>query len=1076
LKWTIGGQTGEDEPELAGAFFLGPPLPLMGQLFVMAEIKGEIRLVVVDAETGRYQWSQQLAVVGQRNILADQSRRLAGASPSFADGVLVCPTSAGAVVAVDISNRTLLWGFTYDSQRVALQSQWNRQTRSSVQVAEEFWTDATVAIDSGKVILTPRESQQLYCLDLLTGKPLWPAKHRSELVFHACIHNGVAVFVGNDRVAGINLEDGTPAWNENIMLESLPSGRGFYSEQYYYLPTTGAKLLKIDLSAGEVARSYETEHALGNLICFQEQVISLTPSKLETYYQAEPLRELVEAQLKENPDDPDALAQHAELLLQDGNQAEALKSLRRAYELAPENFRIARLLSQTILSGLRTDFAEYRDIAIELRPLIESPAQQVEYQRLMATGHRELGESVKAFEAYMKLAAPTSLVSSPDALEEVDRSHSVRRDRWLQAQLLALLNKADDKQRPALEALITEKLSTALATDSLASLREANDLFGFLPESEPVRLRMAELYQEAGRPLQAEVMLTHLQQASNPQIAMTAAYRLAVMLEQAEKLPEALKQYRHLAQQFPEQVIAQAQTAESLLAEFQQRHAEVPLLGTAGVWPNGRAEAALDNTRPVVQPRFERIFPIAVRQLVGPSPVGMQVAFDQSHTDLLVTSGWGHELQRASLLRSDGRSSSLSNYNVASYDALGHLLIASVGAELVAVDLMAPLREQDGDHSATLWRHDTSHSGQKSVRIQTKGLENPWGSARYVGIDSEGRRVGAVGPITRRGVCVQSSIEVICLDPMTGEPIWSRRDTEPGSQLFGDADHLFVVSPQGKTRVLNMLDGSELGTRQLPGESQRWHAVGRHVLCWERNLSAQANDRLAMYLLDALTGEKLWSKEFPLGTRATTVEHDELAFLTPQGKFELVTLADGSQRTAAQLELGDLLSSLYVMRSSQEYLVAVGLQRPRAGATNTSIQSQPPGLYSPLLDGKLWCLERDTAAMRWPAPADIDRFGLPLDQPGETPVLVMLRKVRTLTRTGTREEDCAMLLLDKRDGRQIFYHKDFGNTRQAYSYDLVGRPQEKRVTVTIPGFEVHVDYSQSPRPPQPPTQSELSVE
>ena len=47
LKWEVGGVTGEDEPKLAGAFFLGPPLPLLGNLYALAEMKGqEIRLVV----------------------------------------------------------------------------------------------------------------------------------------------------------------------------------------------------------------------------------------------------------------------------------------------------------------------------------------------------------------------------------------------------------------------------------------------------------------------------------------------------------------------------------------------------------------------------------------------------------------------------------------------------------------------------------------------------------------------------------------------------------------------------------------------------------------------------------------------------------------------------------------------------------------------------------------------------------------------------------------------------------------------------------------------------------------------
>src|SRR5690606_21531889 len=63
LEWVVGGEDGADEPRLAGAFFLGVPLPAMGQLFVLAELAGELRLVVLDARTGKLEWQQQLAHV-----------------------------------------------------------------------------------------------------------------------------------------------------------------------------------------------------------------------------------------------------------------------------------------------------------------------------------------------------------------------------------------------------------------------------------------------------------------------------------------------------------------------------------------------------------------------------------------------------------------------------------------------------------------------------------------------------------------------------------------------------------------------------------------------------------------------------------------------------------------------------------------------------------------------------------------------------------------------------------------------------------------------------------------------------
>ena len=51
----------------------------------------------------------------ERNSLPDVMRRTVGLSPSYADGVLICP--AGPVVAVDLATHSLLWGFRGGSRR-----------------------------------------------------------------------------------------------------------------------------------------------------------------------------------------------------------------------------------------------------------------------------------------------------------------------------------------------------------------------------------------------------------------------------------------------------------------------------------------------------------------------------------------------------------------------------------------------------------------------------------------------------------------------------------------------------------------------------------------------------------------------------------------------------------------------------------------------------------------------------------------------------------------------------------------------------------------------------------------------
>jgi hypothetical protein len=101
LRWRLPRAVPGDDPP-AEVWYMGAPLTIGDQLFVLVEERGEIRLDVLAADDGRLLWSQPLAELDEdqvNNGSLSQSRRMAGLSPSFAEGVLVCPTGAGAVVA-----------------------------------------------------------------------------------------------------------------------------------------------------------------------------------------------------------------------------------------------------------------------------------------------------------------------------------------------------------------------------------------------------------------------------------------------------------------------------------------------------------------------------------------------------------------------------------------------------------------------------------------------------------------------------------------------------------------------------------------------------------------------------------------------------------------------------------------------------------------------------------------------------------------------------------------------------------------------------------------------------------------
>ena len=240
----------------AETFFLGALLPLMGQLYVLAEAKGEIRLLALEAASGNVAWSQPLAVVEQ-SVLQDPLRRTAGVSPAYADGILVCPTSTGAIVGLDLATRSLLWGYRYGRGRTAERRMggfgifpFPRSDREGC--ANPRWTDASVCIRDGRIVATPIESETLHCLSLSDGGLLWKQPRQDDL-YVACLTHDNVVLVGRHAVRALSLADGKPAWDGRTVPfpeDSMPSGRGFLSNNRYYIPLSSAEVLGIDVDAG----------------------------------------------------------------------------------------------------------------------------------------------------------------------------------------------------------------------------------------------------------------------------------------------------------------------------------------------------------------------------------------------------------------------------------------------------------------------------------------------------------------------------------------------------------------------------------------------------------------------------------------------------------------------------------------------------------------------------------------------------------------------------------------------------------------------------------------------------------
>lgn len=1053
LKWEIGGVVGETELPLAGAFFLGPPLPLADRLYVLAEIKGEVRLLALRAEDGSLEWSQQLAVL-EVNISDDYERRTAGASPSYSDGVLVCPTSAGAVVAVDLTTRSLLWGFRYDQ---ALPGHPKSMAFGAMPGADENdrWCDSSVTIAEGKVLLAPRESSQLHCLNLLDGTLLW-ARPRDEGLYVACVHEGMAVVVGRAGLRSFRLSDGQPVWDDTASLfpaGSVPTGRGFFTGHRYYVPLSSAEVAAFDLSSGKlVARSRSRAgNVPGNLICYKGAVISQSIDGLESFYQLDELRREVTDRLSQRPDDASALALQGELLLDEGKLDDAVMQLRRSFSLEADP-RTRGLLVDALLEGLRRDFIAYRDNAAEIEGLIDQPAQQLQYLRQVATGQQQAGQIVAAFETYLRIK---SLDTGSEELERVDSTLSVRYDRWVQGRLEQLRASASSDQRDHIDEVIRAELRDAMSVSGTAALGRFLDYFGRHPLADLARDELTARLAQAGEWLAAERLLRRIERSEKAQRASMAIARLAVLLVRAGRLDEAGPHIGQLAGPLADTVVLDGKTGRQLLEEFEVPTADV---AAGDPWPRGKVEKVVEQGRG--GPSYRR-YVLDIRGSKAPYFTDMEIELDQPQQSLVARDGLGREQWRVSLADRSERSGYTFNPTLSHARLDGHMLLVSMGFQVLAVDTVGTASRPG---PRVLWRHDVTDTlpgMPRHMGIHGRVVNMPWGVPRFMAADAYGRPVGNTGPILADVVCFQRNRNLLAVDPLTGKTVWTRHGTAPGSDIFGDDELLFITPPDGNEAVVvRVVDGQEVGRRNVPSPNQRLTTLGRRVLVWDTS-RAQA----VLALRDVWAERDEWKEEFPAGARPWPLGDEAVGVLDRQGRFVIMDLADGRKSLDARVDPEPSLTEIYLFRSPWHDVLVTN--RPWRNRNGVNIQPVPGGFGNPLINGFMYGFDRTNGKLVYQT--RIENMGLTLSQPSRLPVVVFASQVYEPARGGRGQTPQGhVTCIDKRTGRTVYDEQQGGPIS---TVEISGEADGKGVLLKTQRSTVRLTFTDEPWPAEPPAAS-----
>ena len=134
--------------------------------------------------------------------------------------------------------------------------------------------------------MTPIDSGELHCLNVIDGKPLW-RKPRQEDLYLACVYQGKVILVGRHGLRALRLADGETAWQLKYEGTAMPSGTGFASGAEYYVPLNTAEVAVVDLGLGRVSHSYRSRRGVvpGNLVCANGRVISQRAGAVEEFFQ-----------------------------------------------------------------------------------------------------------------------------------------------------------------------------------------------------------------------------------------------------------------------------------------------------------------------------------------------------------------------------------------------------------------------------------------------------------------------------------------------------------------------------------------------------------------------------------------------------------------------------------------------------------------------------------------------------------------------------------------------------------------------------------------------------------------------
>lgn len=953
-----------------GVQFLGAPLPIWGRLYVLVRADDEIRVQQLSPSTGETQRDWLLfteptpPMRGRLPAWMKTARGsdLTGSSPSFADGVIVARTPGNRILAFDLSAGLLKWSWQ-GAQTAPSRNQligviaFNKRPESE-KPKRDLWSDPGVVIAEQSVLVASPRTDQLCCLDLETGKLKWKTTRKDGL-YIACVQDGRVIVVGRSGMRAYRLDDGTPAWSEDVVEwpgDSVTQGIGCFDGRQYCVPLSSMEVVAVDVATGHWTARSRVRNAPsmpGNLTSINGDIWSLGLRGLRRFDSVSNRADDAGNLSSKSPENTDLLADWGEALLNGGRVDEAARVLSGIVEIDKKP-QYKRLLARVVRDGVPIDATLRDQLTKTLQLDARSPDERIVLQISLAESRRRQGDHDGALAALLSIPQQISSLSELEKKDSLTRKQSdgrtVRLDRWFQGRFDEWYAAADSDVQLRVDARLEES----------GADRPPEWWMTWFPFHALTHSIVTTNVERVGddRPVNTEFVLRRGLSTLNEEQSRAGIAKLAKLLEYRAPA-RAARVWKILSTRLGEQICLDGKTGSQLFDELASDSPVHTHLKATQVWPRLAPETKSG----------PRHFDATILRGGIQRAEGVQQAFDEpvwvsKNAQLQDVILDAHGRKIATLPRpAKPTSSSILRYGFAGEARVcGPYVFVWDSMQLAAYEVS----EQRGRR---LW----SMTIESSMSIAMQNIQR---FRRNVIARRTTRSTRWKGLVVRPDfVAVQKGDELLVLDPHTGDVLWKKDNVPAGSDLTG-TDHVLCSLHPGSKEVIvfNARDGSELNRFPTPEEDNWISLSGRRLTVLE---PGKPNSLLRG--IDLKTGKDAWTVDVGKEAKAAGINADRVGVLASDGRFRVIETTEGTELLNANINWNGELKEISILNRRGLLILGVEEANPPNAAPGVAVAISPFGMGTgDRIAGRLYAIDPQQGREVWTA-----------DLPGQTTAIAL---------------------------------------------------------------------------------------